>query len=78
MKPIDPELEGYPTVVFAEDQPEYEPLPAAIVGNALYTKWQLTENERRAIMDGARVDLLIWTCGRPLQPVVLQVEGVEP
>jgi len=79
MKPVDLEAEGYENViVFAKYQPEYEPLPAVQVEPGLvWTKWQLSGAERRAIMDGARVELFVWTFGQPLQPVALKIEGVE-
>ena len=77
MKPVDLETEGHENVVvFAKDQPQYEPLPAQRQENGvIWTRWQLTEDGRRAIMDGARVDLWVWTFGNPLQPVRLAVEG---
>lgn len=63
--------------VYAEDQPEYEPLPVlAHPGGIVVSLWQLDEDDRRAILDGARVYLQCLTFGRPLQPVRLWIEGV--
>jgi len=77
MQPVDLKAEGYEDVItFAEHQPEYQPLPAVEVEpGCVWTRWTLSETERRAIMDGARVELFVWTFGRPLQPVALRVEG---
>src|SRR3990172_6765343 len=79
MQPIDLKAEGYENVItFAEHQPEYQPLPAVEVEpGCVWTTWTLSETERRAIMDGARVELFVWTFGRPLQPVALRIEGGE-
>lgn len=80
MKPVDPQVEGCPTIVFAKDQPEYLNLPAAMVDpqqGQLYTKWEPTDEERRALAAGAAVELWVWTFGRALQPVALAVEGVR-
>ena len=79
MKPVDLEAEGHKDViVFAEHQPQYESLPAVLVEpGVVWTRWQLSEDERRAIMDGARIELWVWTFGKALQPVMLAVEGVQ-
>lgn len=61
-------------VEFAKDQPEYLPLPAFVDGAGLVqTEWELSEIERIAIGNGARVRLWVYTFGRPLQPVKLEV-----
>lgn len=77
MNPIAPNVEGRQTVMLGESQPEYETLPAAVMEDGLlYTKWELTEVERKALADGAPVELWVWTFGKPFQPVALTVEGV--
>lgn len=64
-------------VTFAADQPQYNPLPAVIDSDGVvHTRWQLTEDERRAILDGACITLSIMTFGQALQPVLLAIEGV--
>jgi hypothetical protein len=67
-------------VVYAANQPQYNPLPALVdAEGTVHTRWQLTEDERRAIMDGACVTLALMTFGDPLQPIRLGVEGIgEP
>jgi hypothetical protein len=65
-------------VVFAKDQPEYEPLPALIFSDGkVLTEWQLTEEERARILAGENIRLWIWTCGQPLQPVALEITGKD-
>lgn len=62
MKPVDPKVEGVPTVNYAEHQDEYETLPAAMMDPAqgqLYTKWEPTEAERTALAAVAVLILVI-------------------
>lgn len=72
-----PETEGYERLVFAKDQPEYNPLPAlrrqSVRGEVL-TTWELTAEELCALMDGGRVVLHVWTFNNPLQPLRLEVQ----
>ncbi len=78
MRPTEPT--GLPgrRVVFAENQPEYQPMPASVdVEGVVRTRWSLDEVERRAILDGACVELAVWTFNQPPQPVYLRVQGVE-
>lgn len=58
-------------VVFAEDQPEYLPLPAMILpdGNA-YTCWELDEQDIKAIAkNGGKIYVCQSTFNKPLQPI---------
>lgn len=82
MQPIDPGEDKGELVTYGAGQAEYEPLPSRVGldydGNvASLTLWQLSEDERRAILDGARLGLRVLTFGRPLQPVYLYIEGTE-
>ena len=77
MIPTEPADEFGQLVVFAKDQPQYQQLPARVSNGVVTSRWQLSEDERRAILDGACVMLESWTFGRPLQPVRLWIEGVE-
>lgn len=70
---------GYSRVTFAADQPEYLPLPALVHAGAdrrVLTRWRPSEDERRAIMDGAAIELAQLTFGHPLQPLLVGVQGV--
>ena len=78
MIPIDPGEDYGELRVYGTGQLEYLPLPCRVdAERASVTKWQLSENERRAILDGAKVGLRILTFGYALQPVYLWIEGTE-
>jgi len=80
MKPITPHVmtAGSQLVVFAKDQPEYEPLPAAVdPQGVVMTEWELSAEDLAGVVNGGRIRLWIWTFGAPLQPVMLEV-ATEP
>lgn len=67
-------------VVYGADQEEYRPLPAVVLREPegrVITRWQPTEDERRAIMDGACIELCLATFNGPLQPLLVGVQGVQ-
>lgn len=72
-----PELAADPEprfVEIAKDQPQYQTLPALVYNDGkILTEWKLTEDEREAILRGENIRLWIWTFGRPLQPIALEV-----
>jgi hypothetical protein len=83
--PVEPlEYEGGRRVTFAENQPEYHPLPASIdARGCVTTEWEPTEEELRRLLSGGRIRLCVHTfdpkLGEPghcLQPVSLDV--LEP
>jgi hypothetical protein len=78
MKPVSPVLPGYNVneVLFAENQPEYMQLPAVRVESPehqVLTRWQLSDEDRQRVAQGADVYLWVSTFGMPLQPVVVEV-----
>ena len=77
MIPVEPT--GLPgiRVVLAESQEQYENLVAHISGDIVHTRWSLNEVERRAVIDGACIELLTWTFRQPFQPIRLRVQGIE-
>lgn len=88
MKPVTPPLPpGTTLIVFAKDQPEYTPLPAAVSPNgAVMTEWEPSAEDLATLMNGGRVRLWIMLYGQQcphchvifgpkLQPVA--VEAVE-
>lgn len=79
MVPIAPPArEGAVYVVFAKDQPEYIPLPANISADgSVETEWELSTEERAAIASGANLRLFVLTHFNALQPLRLEVVGVE-
>ena len=67
MKPI--KFEGQ-NVVFAEDQPEFEPLPAKKDADGTVTTcWEFTPEEREIIANGGNLYLSQLTFNHPLQPL---------
>lgn len=81
MNPIEiPDAEvpaGYQRVRWAEGQDEYNTLPA-IVGESsdgieTRHRWTFSEDERRAIAEGADIDVTALTFGGRLQPIKLHV-----
>ncbi len=78
MKPIAPEQlhAGATPIVFAKDQPQYDPLPAAVDPNGLVlTEWELSAEDLAALLNGGRLRLWVWTFRQPLQPLALEVVG---
>lgn len=78
MKPIDPVGAAERAVTFAENQDEYQALPARVGGDTVYTRWRLTLRERLAVLLGRCIDIEILTRGEPLQPLLPYVQGMEP
>jgi len=81
MQPIEPRpcpLEdlGDP-VVFAKDQPEYQPLPALVRPDGVVTtEWELTDQDLEKLIDNwpnSRLRLQVHTFGQPLQPLRIEV-----
>lgn len=77
MIPVDPGEEYGTLRVYGEGQAEYVPLRGRVYpgGHVFLTKWQMSLDERAAILDGANLYLHILTFGHPLQPISLWVEG---
>lgn len=77
MIPVDPGEDFGELRVYGAGQEEYHPLVSRVYpgGHAMLTKWHLSEDDRRAILDGADLYLHIMTFGRALQPVGLWIAG---
>jgi hypothetical protein len=75
VRPVDPVVsDGWHTVVFAKDQPEYNPLPAVRNSEGdVITDWEPSRDELVRLLLGGRVRLTVLTFGHPLQPVRLEV-----
>lgn len=74
MKPVSPVIPGMQIdeVVYAADQPQYQPLPAfKCVNGKILTRWELTDEERRLIAEQGYIYLAVSTFNQPLQPVYL-------
>lgn len=71
MTPI--KFEGH-NVVFAEDQPEYQPLPAIKIDSQqgeVITCWELSDEELADVIKNKKVYLSQLTFNGPLQPVMI-------
>lgn len=76
MVPIVPKTlhEGAEVIIFAKDQPEYDPLPAAVDAKGLVmTEWEFSAEELARVLAGGRVRLWVHTFRQRLQPVALEV-----
>lgn len=65
-------------VVYAEHQPQYIPLrvlKASDPSGRVLSRWSPTDEQRRAISNGADIFLTQLTFRNPLQPVLLGVSG---
>lgn len=63
---------------FAENQPEYIPLPVCKESDGKVTSvWELTDEERELIANGAKVCLCQSTFNQALQPINLWVAEVK-
>lgn len=56
-------------VVYAKDQPEYEPLPAFRNDTESISLWEPTPEEREAIANGANIWVRQMNFSKPLQPI---------
>jgi hypothetical protein len=62
-------------VVYAEDQPEYLPLPALQLGDehgSVITCWEMTDEELQEVIKNKKIYLSVMTFNQPLQPVSVQ------
>ena len=80
MSPKSPVMPGSESieVVLGKDQPEYLPLPCVSLdtpARPMLTRWELSDEERMALAQGADIVLTQLTFAHPFQPVHLQVVG---
>jgi hypothetical protein len=75
MKPVNP-IRGMEEeeVTYAKDQPEYIPLPTLKSSvpdgkGKVIMRWEFTDDERKAIANGADLYLEVLTFHQPLQPL---------
>jgi hypothetical protein len=66
------------TVVVAEHQPPYLPLPAYQDARQTISAWSLTFVERLRVLFGANVRVTQLNFGRPLQPLKLEIDRMVP
>lgn len=64
--------------VYADDQPEYQPLPVFKAENGdVVSCWELTDEELEKIKETKQIFLCVKTFNQPLQPLFLTVEKSE-
>lgn len=68
---------GFKKVIFAKDQPEYNPLPALTDGESVITKWKLTDADIKKIFDTREIYIKVLTFGSPLQPILVTTNAGE-
>jgi hypothetical protein len=74
VSPVIPET-NLEEVVYAKDQPEYQPLPSIRAADGtILTRWSLTEEEKQQVLSQGYVYLLVMTFNQPLQPLLLTTE----
>jgi len=63
-------------IIYAKDQPEYIPLRTLVSAGPdrkVISRWTLTNEQRKAVAEGADIFLQLLTFGRPLQPILMAV-----
>ena len=74
MKPIEFEEQN---VIYAKDQPQYQPLPALKENDTTITCWELSEEDKKILNETGVVWLSQMNFGSPLQPVLMTVNKSE-
>jgi hypothetical protein len=80
MQPVSPVIPSINSdeIIYAKDQPEYLPLPAVkLEDGTILTRWELSEEEKRLILEQGYIYLEVLTFNRPLQPLRLSAEVPE-
>lgn len=78
MKPASPVIQGYDEVVYAENQPEYNPLPSIKQSDGcVVTRWSMTWRERLKVLLTGSVYLEVLTFNQPLQPLKMSVDAPQ-
>jgi len=73
--PVVDGMEAQETV-YAADQPQYIPLRTLVSDTEecrVFSRWTLTEAQRKAVADGADIFLELMTFGNPLTPIRMAV-----
>lgn len=74
MKPVSPVIGDIDGVKIAENQPQYNTLPAIVTDDGyVISRWRLSLRERLIMLFRGNVYLSQLTFGRPVQPVDMQV-----
>lgn len=68
-------------IVYAANQPEYEPLPAEKRDGRcgeIVTCWELSPEELERVRETGKIWLAVLTFNQPLQPLIISVDKPEP
>jgi hypothetical protein len=69
---------GAEEVTYAEDQPQYLPLPVIkTLDGRVVCQWQPDANDLALLNNGAPITVMMLTCNRPLQPLCVTVGGMD-
>jgi hypothetical protein len=77
MKPVEFKHQN---IVFAKDQPEYQPLPALKIDSPtgeVISCWKLTFKERLKVLVFGRVWMSLMSFNKPLTPSYLAIDRKE-
>jgi hypothetical protein len=75
LTPVAPEIELLEAVVYAKEQPEYEPLPVSRSQDGdIVSRWRPNLRARIALLFGADIYLTQLTFNRGLPPVRVSLE----
>jgi hypothetical protein len=84
MKPCEPAVSaclagpGCRRVVYAENQPEYQPLPALVTPDGrVACQWKPDASELALLNAGVPITIVMHTFNQPLQPLSVSVGGVD-
>lgn len=78
ISPVFPDKKGIQEVVFADDQPEYLPLPAHRDNYGTVTaRWHMSWRERVRVLLSGDIWLSILTFNHPLQPHTISTTPPE-
>jgi len=64
-------------VIFAKDQPQYNPLPALVDGDNTVSCWELSDEEIKQLNETKMIWLLMKNFKQPLQPVFMTINKYE-
>lgn len=79
MRAIEITAEAHPTpgaraAVFGAGRTDVDALPGAVDDAGLVlSEWEPSAEDLERILSGARIRLFVWTAGKPLQPVCVDV-----
>lgn len=78
LTPIDPDIALLEAVVYAKDQPQYNPLPVRKSADGeVVSCWKPNWRARLAILFGGNFNLTMVTFNLPLQPIRVSVDKPE-